>query len=90
MIGREKRWKSRRRELRLPFGGASSVSIFINQIGEAMKLRLVLLLFLVEIWVVADCRISRAADVFNPQNGHYYRLLQFPELRWEEAGGGGD
>jgi Lectin C-type domain/PEP-CTERM motif len=28
---------------------------------------------------------SFAADVFNPQNGHYYRLIQFPERTWEDA-----
>jgi Lectin C-type domain len=50
-----------------------------------MNLRPVFLLLLAEILVQADCSVSHAADIFNPQNGHFYRLVQFPELRWEDA-----
>lgn len=50
-----------------------------------MKLRPIFLLLLAEFWAQAYCPVLQAADVFNSQNGHTYRLIQFLELRWEEA-----
>ena len=43
-------------------------------------------LFLAAGWlVVVPASVAAVADVFNPQNGHVYRLIQFPELRWADA-----
>lgn len=43
-------------------------------------------LFLVAGWLaVMAANVAAAADVFNPQNSHVYRLIQFPELRWADA-----
>ena len=43
-------------------------------------------ILLVAGWMTLSvANFAAAADVFNPANGHVYRLIQFPELRWTDA-----